>query len=62
MNKKFYILWNPTSSLPPTVKFNDLPYAEQIAKEMAQRHGGKFYVMQAQGCAEVVEPVKLERY
>lgn len=54
-NKLFFILWQPESSLPPTVRFGTYDVATAMAKEMAIRHGKPFYVMKAMCLAEPPE-------
>lgn len=45
MSNEFWILWNPTSNLPPKVRFYTEAEARTVAVAMAQRHGEQFYVM-----------------
>lgn len=43
----FYVLWNPMSSIPPSVRFTEYEEAKRVAESMARRHGEPFYVMRA---------------
>ena len=47
-----YILWCPESSRPPRVVVETAEKAEQIAAEMAERHGGRFYWALLSGITE----------
>lgn len=58
----FFILWNPESSLPPTVRFRRRTDAYAVAERMAQEHGGTFYVMQVDGRARRVEFIDTEQF
>lgn len=51
--KKFYLLWNPCSNLPPKIKFATRKEAEQVADDMARRHSQPFYVLRALSFHEV---------
>lgn len=44
---KFWILWQPESSLPPRVKFKTQKEAERVAEIMARKHRKVFYVLRA---------------
>lgn len=46
-NVKYWMLWCPTSNLPPRVKFFSEAEAEQAAKDMVERHNREFVVMEA---------------
>lgn len=59
--KRFFILWNPDSSLPPQVRFDTHAEASEIAKQMALRHKQRFYVMEAKEFAEVHTPVTVTK-
>lgn len=53
-NAEFYIIWEPTSSRPPTRRFYSEEQAYDVAEKMAERHPGKkFFVLKAIG---VVKP------
>lgn len=47
-----YILWCPESHVPPRVVMETAEKAEQIAGEMAERHGGRFYWALLSGITE----------
>lgn len=48
-----FILWSPKSNLPPRVVLdNGVDDAMRIARDMARRHSGKFYVAHLVGVAE----------
>ncbi len=55
----FYILWNPVSQLPPTVRFDSLEEARQAATVMALRHREQFYVMKSEMLFETETKLKL---
>jgi hypothetical protein len=44
--KRFFILWNPGSDLPPRVAMATRKQAERTAKNMREMHGGTFFVME----------------
>lgn len=52
METKFWLIWNPASNLPPKVQFVSEADADRAAAEMAERHGGVFYVCEARSRAE----------
>lgn len=41
---KKYILWCPTSHLPPRVILEGMEEARKVAKEMTERHGSEFII------------------
>lgn len=46
--EKFYILWNPDGTMPPTTKFTSLSQARVVAEKMMERIGdGTMYVMES---------------
>lgn len=46
--QKFFIIWNPTSSMPPTKQFMGRSSAEIVASKMANDNPGEtFYVLEA---------------
>lgn len=47
-----YILWCPESHVPPRVVMETAEKAEQIAAEMAERYGGRFYWALLSGITE----------
>lgn len=52
--KKEFILWCPTSNLPPRVIMRDgLEAAKGVAEDMARRHGTVFYVCELVAKAQV---------
>lgn len=55
-NGTFWILWNPKSALPPTVRFSSQLNAVNAAKSMARQHGESFYVLKAEALADPVQP------
>lgn len=61
-NEDFYILWEPTSALPPRRRFYSEDHAFAIAEKMAEGHPGKkFYVMHVVGVAKP-QTVVVERF
>lgn len=50
-----YILWCPTSKLPPKVVMVSEKKAKSVAESMAHRHGGTFYWAKLCGKAQLVE-------
>lgn len=51
---EFYILWNPLSDRPPTVRISTRKEAERIAASMASRFGPQpFYICKAVGVSRV---------
>lgn len=60
VSKSFWILWQPNSNKPPTVKFHNYTEAEKAASTMATAHGVPFYVMRASALVEpVLAPIKV---
>lgn len=45
--KSFWILWCPSSDLPPKVKFDSYHAAEKVARQMSTQYSDVFYVMRA---------------
>ncbi len=57
--KAFYIIWNPSSARPPTVRFHNLEDAQKVAAMMVAKHGETFFVCKAVSCSEkAAMPVK----
>ena len=57
--KVFFVLWCPTAPMPPRVRFPDLKKAEEVAKDMAQKHGQDFFVLKAVSLSQrALPPVK----
>lgn len=55
-----YIVWNPTSKLPPTVAHADRGTAIKVAGRMAgQNQGEKFYVCKLVNVAELPRPASV---
>ena len=63
-SRTFWVLWEPTSSLPPRQKFSTPERAFQAATAMAERHGKTFFVLEAIGYAgDIPTPrVTVERF
>jgi hypothetical protein len=36
-SEQFYIMWNPESDRPPTVRFDDIKHAERVAQDMIDK-------------------------
>jgi hypothetical protein len=53
-NRAFFIIWCPTSKLPPTVRFDTQEAAHKVADRMAHDHNSVFYVLRA---VQEVRPV-----
>ncbi len=52
----FYILWNPTSNLPPRVRLPTIREAETVAKDMAKKFPGQnFYICKVLCVAQTVQ-------
>lgn len=52
LTEPFWIIWNPSHHLPPTVRFSSRTAAEQAAENMARRfRTDVFYVMAVTGAA-----------
>jgi hypothetical protein len=47
-DKRFFILWNPLSDLPPRVRFATAAMARKVAEAMASRTGQSFYLCEVQ--------------
>jgi hypothetical protein len=55
-NEPFWIIWNPSHHLPPTVRFSSRANAEKAAKTMARRfRTDVFFVLSAVGAAYAEE-------
>lgn len=52
----FWILWQPASHLPPTVRFTTKREAQAAAEIMTKKHNREFYVMKADGLCELAAP------
>lgn len=49
----FWVIWNPYSETPPTVRFPTRGAAQYAARQMADKYaheGAYFYVLKAQSC------------
>lgn len=58
MSVKFWIIWCPTSSLPPVVKMFTEKEAEDGAIDMARRTGKEMIVMEAKTSFTKGNPVR----
>jgi hypothetical protein len=56
----FFILWCPTSSLPPTRRFDTQKEAEEVAESMVKKHSAQFYVLRAVGSCNIEPQPKLK--
>lgn len=54
-----YIIWCPSSNLPPRVVLAGRKQAKAVAISMAQRHGKKFHWCRLMGAAESVTEIKV---
>lgn len=54
--KTFWILWQPGSSLPPTVRFVTKAAAQDAAEVMTSKLKVEFYVMRAEAVCQISEP------
>lgn len=54
--KRFFILWNPYSPLPPQKRFATEVEATDIAHEMAAKYSQEFYVLEAKSSTVVAPP------
>lgn len=59
MAEKFWILWCPTSPLPPRIKFWDEKKAEEAAVIMVRRHHEEFIVMESRAGYSDGKPKRL---
>lgn len=50
--ESFWILWNPASNIPPSVRFYSKDEALRVAKDMASKHRCRFYVVRAEDFME----------
>lgn len=55
--KKKYILWCPTSHLPPRVILEGIEKAREVAKSMATRHGTEFNICELKESFKVKQKV-----
>lgn len=52
-----FIIWSPTGTTPPRVRFATHHAAQEIAETMARRYPGQeFFVMEAKSVSQVVVP------
>jgi hypothetical protein len=54
--KPFYILWCPDVEKPSKVLFPTKEHAERVGRQMAQKYGKAFFLMQAVQCIELPPP------
>lgn len=56
----FYILWNPASSHPPTIRLGSLSEAKALASRLATEHAPqKFFICRAEEVAEA-RPIQIQ--
>ena len=56
MSECFWIVWNPMSPYPPTIRYPRRKDAQGAARAMAKKYaheGAYFYVMKAQSCHQM---------
>ena len=57
-NGPFYVIWNPGSSLPPSVMYQDEEHAWKVAERLAsQNPDEKFFILNSNGHAVTTRPV-----
>jgi len=58
----FWILWCPTSNLPPTVRYHTAQKARDVAAAMAWKHPGQEFIIMRAEASATREPVTIHRF
>ena len=59
----FWILWCPGFSRPPTVRFESLEKAREVAESMATKNpNDEFFIMEARGVSKTLKPVATQMF
>lgn len=53
---RFWILWAPTSTKPPTIKFGTMEKVREVADIMVQKYRTRFYVMESVEVHQLSKP------